>query len=118
VFRRIGCSQSFRSGISGMDMNLPSICGRPSEMHCAQQMIMAPDNEKNFRAREYLKVATLPAASRPLVVMLPEQRSLSTQFRNFYSNRCFIGRTAPPDPASIYLKFGIYRLDFIIDAAI
>jgi hypothetical protein len=55
-----------------MDMNLPSICGRPSEMHCAQQMIMASDNEKNFRAREYLKVATLPAASRPLVVMLPE----------------------------------------------
>jgi hypothetical protein len=42
-----------------------------SEMHYAPQMIMTLENEKNFIAREYLKVATLRATSRPLFATLP-----------------------------------------------
>jgi hypothetical protein len=45
-------------------------------MHFAQQMIIGLKNEKNRLAREYLKVATLRAASGQFIAILPVFRKL------------------------------------------
>jgi hypothetical protein len=76
------------------------------EMHYALQMIIALENEKNFIAREYPKIATLRAASRPLIAMLPVSGCylLNFGFSIQITGACRLGEHC--------LKVCIYRLGF------
>jgi hypothetical protein len=46
-----------------------------ADVHCAPQMLMARENERNFLALEYLKVATLRAVSSQFIPILPAFRT-------------------------------------------